>query len=63
MPIHSSTAENFLLTIINDILDLSKIEAGKFEFRIHPFNLRKMIDRFIDIVSLKIYKSSVELIV
>ena len=38
-----------LLDIINDILDISKIEAGKMELENISFNLRQLID---DIVSL-----------
>jgi len=57
------TSGEFLLTIINDILDVSKIEAGKFELNIRPFNLRNMLDRFIDVVTRKIYKNNVELVV
>jgi signal transduction histidine kinase/DNA-binding response OmpR family regulator len=33
-----------LLTLINEILDLSKIEAQKMELYCHPFNLRKCFE-------------------
>lgn len=33
-----------LMTILNDILDLSKIEAGKLELDVAPFDLRDLID-------------------
>jgi signal transduction histidine kinase/CheY-like chemotaxis protein len=39
-----------LLNIINDILDLSKIEAGKLELEIVPVNLYELIDQVVEIM-------------
>ncbi len=36
-----------LLDLINDVLDISKIEAGQLEIRAEPFDLRASLDRVI----------------
>ncbi|MFI1172311.1 HAMP domain-containing protein [Streptomyces melanogenes] len=40
--IHSAGSD--LLQLINDILDLSKVEAGKMDIRPEPFSLRQLLD-------------------
>jgi CheY-like chemotaxis protein/HPt (histidine-containing phosphotransfer) domain-containing protein/anti-sigma regulatory factor (Ser/Thr protein kinase) len=48
-----------MLGIINDILDFSKIEAGKVEIEKISFNLDKVIQQVINIVSFKIEEQDI----
>jgi len=47
-------ASNHLLGIINDILEMSKIEAGKMELSVMVFNLEQMLQKVINIISFRI---------
>jgi len=46
-------ASQHLLGVINDILDMSKIEANKFELSNIEFNFRKMIHKAVNIVNFR----------
>ena len=54
---------NSLLTIINDILDYSKIEAGKLELNITSFDLQDTIEDVATVFSEQSYKKGIELLV
>ncbi|MDR1660793.1 MAG: response regulator [Desulfovibrio sp.] len=47
-------ASSHLLGVINDILDISKIEAGKFELARVEFNFEKMLQRVVDVVNSRV---------
>ncbi|MDR0870060.1 MAG: response regulator [Planctomycetaceae bacterium] len=46
-------ASNHLLGVINDILDISKIEANKFELSYHDISLEKLLQKVISIINFK----------
>ena len=50
-----------LLVIINDILDLSKIESEKLELETQPFDLRECIEDSMDLISTKVAEQDIEL--
>ncbi len=50
-----------LLQLINDILDYSKIEAGKLVLEDKPFNLKKLITHVCDTMSFKAKEKGIEL--
>lgn len=52
-----------LLNIINDILDLSKIEAGHFELDKMPFSLSSVVEKSTEIMALKAHQKQLELAV
>ena len=51
-----------LLMIINDILDLAKIEAGRMTVEVLDFNLVKTIESTLDIVAADASRKGIELV-
>ena len=51
-----------LLTLINDILDLSKMEAGKLELDYMSFDLRRSLSEVTKILAIKAQQKGVEFI-
>ena len=56
-------AGHSLLTIINDILDISKIESGRFELSWAEYSLNKMLREVITIISSRVVAKDVEFLV
>lgn len=50
-----------LLLLVNDILDFSRLEAGRFELEPVPFNLRDLLDEAIKTLSVSAYEKGLEL--
>jgi len=51
-----------LLTLINDILDLSKIEAGHFELERIPFDLLEVVETATEVMASRAHEHGLELI-
>ena len=56
------TSGNNLLSIINNILDFSKLESGKMEVEQSPFDLHLCIEEVLDIFSVKVAEADIDLI-
>ncbi|HEY9697769.1 MAG TPA: response regulator [Trichocoleus sp.] len=50
-----------LLTLINEILDFSKLEAGEMELEILDFNLATCLEEIIDLLAVSAYKKGLEI--
>ena len=57
------SSSDVLLSVINDILDYSKIEAGKLEFEHIDFDLRCCVEEVADMLGQKVYDKGLELVI
>ncbi len=49
-----------LLSLVNDMLDYSKIEAGKMQFELIPFSLRTIIEEVMDLLAPKAHTKGLD---
>ena len=54
-------ASDTLLALINDILDISKIEAGKIDIEKAPFNLEELVSQVSEMMSVRVFKKDIEI--
>jgi signal transduction histidine kinase/DNA-binding response OmpR family regulator len=52
-----------LLGVINDILDISKIEANKFEISPEPFNFERLLQKVVNVINFRVGEKQQDLIV
>jgi signal transduction histidine kinase/HAMP domain-containing protein len=58
---HILTSGRHLLQLINNILDLSKVEAGKMKLVMEPFAVNRVIDEVQAIIKTLAYKKNIEI--
>jgi signal transduction histidine kinase/DNA-binding response OmpR family regulator/HAMP domain-containing protein len=56
-------ASSHLLGVINDILDMSKIEANKFELSIAEFDFEKMLQKVVNVINFRVEEKNQVLMV
>lgn len=45
-----SVASSHLLSLVNDVLDMSRIESGKFDLQLEPASIKELIDKVVAIM-------------
>ena len=57
----SKDSADLLLELLNEILDFSRIEAGRFELESTPFRLRKTVEQVVKTLGVRAYEKGLEL--
>jgi PAS domain S-box-containing protein len=57
------SAGNNLLSIINDILDISKVETGQVELEKVSFNLQHLVEKTGEVLAIRAHQKNIELII
>lgn len=52
---------DLLLNIINDVLEFSKVEAGKIQLDLRPFHLKRCVEAIVEVMANQVYEKGLEL--
>lgn len=58
-----SLASDHLLTLINDILDISKVESGNMILTPAPFSIEQLIDHMVDMMQIQIAEKQIHFLI
>ncbi len=58
----SKESADLLLELLNEILDFSRIEAGRFELESTPFQLRRTIEQVVKSLRVRAYEKGLEMV-
>jgi PAS domain S-box-containing protein len=51
-----------LLALLNEVLDLSRVEAGKLELELAPFRFRPLLEQTVKLLGVRAYEKGLELV-
>lgn len=54
---------DYLLSVVTDILDYAKVEAGKFELNLAPLDFRKLLEETATMLASKVKEKNLELLI
>ena len=54
---------NYLLSLLNDVLDLSKIEAGKLDTHLEPVNINELLSNIFNLMNVKAGEKNIEFVI